>query len=501
MKVVLDRLARERTTLCGPVAHSIALAGKRGRRQWLAVRFSIPPRDILQDFVCSRNSAAFYWQQPSCEVSILGLGRLATIEGRGPDRFHEASLAARDLFANLELFDLEDANFTNGSGDRTPQRGPLLLGGFAFSDRGVDDGSEWRTLGAGRLVLPEVGVVIRQGEAWLTRSCFIDPGDRIEEVLDRVCKVGREYASQTPAEAEISLPQIRGDFEFVDEREEAGLEIRVQTDRPHSRYLAQVEAARDAIDAGKFEKVVLARSLRVRADHDFDLASFLSVLRETYPSCTTLAVRERDCWFISATPEKLVALARQRVTTAAVAGSAPRGRSQAEETLHSSRLLESDKERAEHEVVERSIRSALSETCGWLEGPASPGLLKLEGIQHLETPLHGSLLSKWRGRLGVLDLVAALHPTPAVGGAPRSPALDWLDQHEELDRGWYAGPVGHVDAHGDGEFRVALRSGLLRARCARLFAGAGIVSSSEPKRELAETRLKLRALLAPLTEI
>ena len=213
------------------------------------------------------------------------------------------------------------------------------------------------------------------------------------------------------------------------------------------------------------------------------------------------AIRDRDCWFVSATPEKLVALSGGRVETAAVAGSAPRGRCQEEETRHSAWLLASGKERVEHEIVEHFIRDALRETCGPLEGPESPRILKLEGIQHLETPLFGSMLPSARGHISILDLVSALHPTPAVGGAPTEPALDWLEQHEGLDRGWYAGPVGYVDGKGEGEFRVALRSALLHRRRARLFAGAGIVSSSDPKRELAETRLKLRALLAPLTEI
>jgi isochorismate synthase EntC len=184
-----------------------------------------------------------------------------------------------------------------------------------------------------------------------------------------------------------------------------------------------------------------------------------------------------------------------------VAGSAPRGRSPEEEARHSAALSESEKERIEHELVKRSIREALSESCGSLSGPAVPRLLKLEGIQHLETPLRGRLHAHRRGCTNVLNLVAMLHPTPAVGGAPRETALDWLEHFEALDRGWYAGPVGYVDGRGNGEFRVALRSALLRGRKARLFAGAGIVEGSEPASELAETRLKLRALLAPLTEI
>jgi isochorismate synthase len=493
------------------IARCRDLARTRDRQQWLSLRLRIPERDVLADFLASETSDAFYWQEPSRNISILGLGRLEALEGTGRKRFGETAALTRELFENLQVEELPACENTGNSaaasvGSDADARGPLLLGGFAFFDGEVAAGSEWHGLGAGRLLLPEVTIVCRNGETWLTRTCAVESESCPDEIFQRLAVADSEVPL-TPLHRPLAVsrddanPGLRSDLGFTLEIQGPGPEIRVQADRAHGQYMAQVEAALDAIEAGKFEKVVLARSLQVTGDHDFDLTSFLSSLRSMFPSCATLAIRDGDDLFVSATPERLIALEGDQVTTAAVAGSAPRGRSPEEEARHSAALSESEKERIEHELVKRSIREALSESCGSLSGPAVPRLLKLEGIQHLETPLRGRLHAHRRGCTNVLNLVAMLHPTPAVGGAPRETALDWLEHFEALDRGWYAGPVGYVDGRGNGEFRVALRSALLRGRKARLFAGAGIVEGSEPASELAETRLKLRALLAPLTEI
>ncbi|MCH7869011.1 MAG: isochorismate synthase [Myxococcales bacterium] len=492
MNLDLTLVRESAATVCRAIEGCKAIARERGQSQWLSLRWKVADRDVLADFLACEAPDAFYWQEPGRELAILGLGRLDAIEASGRDRFADAADHSRDLFSNLQLHCL-DASDSAAAADR----GPLLLGGFAFFDSEVEPESEWHGFGAGRLLLPEITIVCRDKFAWVTRTCAVEPDSRIDEVFDGLCA---EIPSASP-HGKLDSTGLPSKLGLIGEVQDPGPEFRVQADRTHTQYLAQVEAALDAITAGKFEKVVLARSLRVIGDQDFDLASFLSSLRAMFPSCATLAIRDGDDLFVSATPERLVALDGDQVTTAAVAGSAPRGRNPQEEEHFSVALCESEKERHEHDVVKYSIQEALAESCGNLEGPAVPNLLKLEGIQHLETPLSGRLLGHRRGTTSVLDLVAQLHPTPAVGGAPRATALDWLEHFEALDRGWYAGPVGYVDGRGDGEFRVALRSALLRGRSARLFAGAGIVAGSEPSHELAETRLKLRALLAPLTEI
>jgi isochorismate synthase EntC len=180
-----------------------------------------------------------------------------------------------------------------------------------------------------------------------------------------------------------------------------------------------------------------------------------------------------------------------------VAGSAPRGRSPEEDDRLGTALRESKKEQEEHAAVVRALREALAPLCVVLDVPEAPRLLRVEGIQHLETPIAGTL----RDDAKLFELAGRLHPTPAVAGAPREAALAWLAEHEALVRGWYGGGVGFLDAAGGGELCAGLRSALVCGSDARLYAGAGIVAASDPEAELVETRLKLRALLLPLLEL
>jgi isochorismate synthase len=347
-----------------------------------------------------------------------------------------------------------------------------------------------------------------------TESVESTLASRLEEVLTPP-RVGAglevlDADSEASEQAHVGSAETSGDWP-------PGPEYRVQSDRAHSVYRAQVRRALHEIEGGRLRKVVVARSLRVDHDGVLDVPAFLERLRPIYPSCTLVALGRGHDTFLAATPETLVRLEGTRVRTAALAGSAPRGRTPEEDRLLGDALLASPKDRAEHEHVVEAIRDVLGPLCGAIEVPGSPRLRGLFGIQHLETPIRGVLRSAGEDAASrpraadVLDLVAALHPTPAVGGVPGPCARDWLRRFEALDRGWYAAPIGWLDAEGGGDFRVALRSALVRnglardgasgGSRARLFAGAGIVAGSHPEQELVETRIKLRALLAPLTEI
>jgi isochorismate synthase len=293
----------------------------------------------------------------------------------------------------------------------------------------------------------------------------------------------------------------------------AGAEYRVLADRPHDVFRAQVAEAVAGIRDAELEKVVLARSLEVQHPGRFDLPGFLHRLRGIYPHCTILGFGDGDDTLVAATPELLVVRDDDEVRACALAGTERRGRTPEEDEALGLALLEDKKNLAEHAAVERALRAALESICEALEAPAHPELMRIEGIQHLATPMRGRLVDTGESTPDVLDLVDRIHPTPAVSGAPAAAAREWIAEKEGLDRGWYAGPVGWMDRQGGGEFWLALRSGLVRnpergasrratpwAR-ARLYAGAGIVGGSQPDNELRETRIKLRALLAPLTEI
>jgi isochorismate synthase len=450
----------------------VRAAARRTEPQWLAAPLDAVPPDGLDLFAAAQGGERFLWENRGRGLQIAALGAAAVVESAGPGRFDVAARAARRIAAGLhDVGDLGTA--------------PLLVGGFGFADASPD-GPAWRGFAPARLVLPALLVVRAPDGVHARATLRVEPGEGASEALARL----REAVER----GRDALRWARPGFEPEAEPAPA---FRASADAPLSRYRETVEAALRDIAAGELEKVVPARAVSLSSEAGFDPARVLERLRRAHPSCTCFAVARGDAVFLGATPELLVRLEGEQLETAAVAGSAPRGRSPGEDARRARELCESKKEQAEHAVVVRALRDALAEVCAELHVPEAPRLLALEAIQHLETPLRGRL----RRPQGVLELLARLHPTPAVAGAPRAAALAWLASKEGLERGWYAGPVGFVRADGGGEFWVALRSALLRGCSARLFAGAGVVAGSRPEAELQETRLKLAALLGALVEI
>lgn len=261
--------------------------------------------------------------------------------------------------------------------------------------------------------------------------------------------------------------------------------------RSHDDWRATVADAIAAIRRGEFEKVVLAREVVVDANRPIVVPDVLARLRSLYPSCMVFAVEG----FVGATPELLVSRAGREVRSHPLAGTYPRSGDPAVDDALAAELLASVKDRWEHHLLVDFVARELGARCAEVDVPETPSILPLRNVLHLGTDIRGVLQD---ARASVLDLVACLHPTPAVGGTPVDAALAWLDGHEGLERGRYAGPVGWVDAAGDGEFGIGIRCAEIAGRRARLFAGVGVVEGSEPQAELAETQLKLQALLAAL---
>jgi isochorismate synthase len=427
-------------------------------------RSAIPPRDLLELFAVSDEYQRFYWERPDCGEAILALGAVARIEGRGASRFGDAASGLREIRALLRK-----------QGDAPPWAGPLLVGGFAF-DFDVPPSGRWVGFPSAELVLPEWLLASRGGEMWCCRAGVGSAPSGGYELT------AAPHASARELVADDSPPAFHA-----------------SADRPLAAYRGLVEKALGAIRAGDLEKVVVARSCTVVGSRPFETLGVLRSLRALHPSCTIFALARGPVTFLGATPERLVRLEKGLVHADAVAGTAPRGRTPQQDRCLARELVESKKDQEEHAVVVRCVLEALARHCGRLLAPESPGLLQTDGVQHLHTPVEGRLRDP--SNTTVLDLVADLHPTPAVGGAPREAALAWLRCHEGLDRGWYAGSLGWLAPEGEGEFTVALRSLLLRGSQATLFAGAGIVAGSDSDAELLETRLKLRTALGALLEI
>jgi len=261
-------------------------------------------------------------------------------------------------------------------------------------------------------------------------------------------------------------------------------------------YPGAVRQATEAIRAGALRKVVLARRLMVETGSPVVAPAMLARLTDDEPSCTAFLVGGPQSTFLGASPELLVSRRGRGVLSHPLAGTVALEGSGAEE--RGRRLLASEKNLEEHELVVADIARVLDPLCSELIVPSDPSLVPLRTMAHLGTRIEGRLLEE-DGRVpGALELVAALHPTPAVGGVPRQGALALIAALEPGSRGQWAGPVGWVDAHGDGDFVVGLRSATLLGATATIWAGAGIVGASDPDAELAETAVKLTPVLEGL---
>jgi menaquinone-specific isochorismate synthase len=274
-------------------------------------------------------------------------------------------------------------------------------------------------------------------------------------------------------------------------RESQPSEFTVAPSRTPESWCELVEHATKAMADGPLRKVALARELVVTADAPFDRTSVLRRLRSTYPGCHLYSVDS----FIGASPELLVSRAGDIVRSHPMAGTAARGGDPAADARLAASLLASTKDREEHQITIDMVHDTLLNWCSYIDYEAEPSIVPVANVQHLATLVEGRLSQP---APSVLELVAALHPTPAVCGSPRDAALAYILEHEGFDRGRYAGAVGWVDGNGNGSWAVSLRCAALDGATARLYAGNGIVADSDPATELAETRAKFQAMLSAL---
>ncbi|MEY2455302.1 MAG: isochorismate synthase [Acidimicrobiaceae bacterium] len=267
--------------------------------------------------------------------------------------------------------------------------------------------------------------------------------------------------------------------------------FRVEPSRSPGSWCELVELATKTMADGPMAKVVLAREVIVTADADFVIADVVSRLRLTYPGCHVFSMDG----FVGASPELLVSRAGDVVRSHPMAGTAPRGGDPTSDARLAASLLASSKDRAEHQLTIDMVHDTLLPWCSYLDYEAEPSVVPVANVQHLATLVEGRLSDP---APSVLELVRALHPTPAVCGTPREVARAFIAEHEGFDRGRYAGTVGWVDAHGNGAWAVSIRCASISGATAKVYAGNGIVADSDPSTELAETRSKLQAMLSAL---
>jgi salicylate biosynthesis isochorismate synthase/menaquinone-specific isochorismate synthase len=454
------------------VARALAFARRDGERAFASVTVPVAGDLDLSAAVLAGRRANDRWlcfEQPDRDgYAVCGLGAVAVVAAEGGDRFGRAAAACRALSVRTVG---DDPALDPG---RPAGTGPVFVGGFAFDSDG-GRAPEWGSLAPAQLVLPEVSFARGRGEARMTVTLAVDGDDAVEDLLAHIrARLGELTAA--------AMPMLDPD---------PTTRPRVAAAAPPAHYEEAVERAVERIRSGDLDKVVLAREVRVHAPGPIDPAPILDALRAAFPACYCYCVGTPELAFVGASPELLVRRDGERAQTVALAGTTRRSADPAVDDHLGEQLLSSAKDRGEQRIVTERIESALDPVSLWVAAADEPALAKVQNVQHLATPIRAQLAQP----VPTLELAGRLHPTPAVGGEPHGVAERLIPALEGLDRGWYAGAVGWTDLAEDGELCVALRCALLRGDVARLYAGCGIVADSVPADELAETEVKLQALL------
>jgi isochorismate synthase len=456
------------------LADHLAAAIKRARSRGAAVAAVTVPLDADVDPAAvvfasrRRGEPSFVFEQPDRSgAALAALGAVREIDSQGAGRFRTVASIWRQLVADAVADPI----------DGPPGSGLVAVGGFAFAPHG-GAAPHWSAFAPASLHVPEVALHRRDGEVRLTLAALATPDDTAEDLLARL---DRRLAELRQAPLPMLDPEPVGT-------------VRVASTMPPEHYEAAVARAVERIRSGELDKIVLAREVAVHAPAPHDVAAIHGILREAFPACFLFAASRGDAAFIAASPELLLRREGMRVSTLALAGSTRRSADPAVDDHLGEQLLRSDKDRAEQAIVTRRIERTLRPYAVWVTSAPEPVIARMANIQHLATPIRAQLAQP----MSAIELAGLLHPTPAVGGEPFPIASPLIPALEGLDRGWYAGPVGWTDASEDGELCVALRSALLEGAVARCYAGVGVVADSDPAAELAETEVKLQALLPVL---
>ena len=404
------------------------------------------------DLLAEAGESGYLWREEQGGIAATGVATRVDLPGGLRDT---AAMSA--LLEGLAGIEAQDDVGLPGSG-------PVVTGALPFDPAAP-----------GHLVIPQRVVGWRGDRGWITT---ISP-------IPRDGRAGA-WKAEGPVRPSGSPPD----------------QFSLTSSMPHADWKAVVANAVDAIKRGEMRKVVLARRVDITGNRPFVISDVLARLQALYPSCMIFSAEG----FLGASPELLIRRTGDAVESHPLAGTVARsGDTRSDESLVAG-LMSSKKARHEHQVVVDQLKAALEPVCSELDIPDEPSVMALRNVSHLGTRITGRLATasettappRDTGLPSVLDLVARVHPTPAVGGNPTDVAIRYAAEVEGFDRGRYAGPVGWMDARGDGAFALGIRCAEVSGARARIYAGNGVVSGSDPDEELAETQLKLQALLAAL---
>ncbi len=409
----------------------------------IATSFSL---DTAPDLIAIGARTGLLWSRE--QMHFAGIGKALQIQVPSIALVHQAAEQLADIHTDA-------ASTATGYGT-----GPVAFGALPF-DREQP----------GTLVVPEITLgSAPDGRRWVTVVTEDDVTIDLDRVMARVTAAGERAVPAGPEPTSFNLSSSLAPEIWRDE---------------------VVGFAKSRIAAGELDKAVLARELVLRTDSPIDPAQVIERLNRSFGNAILFSIDG----FVGASPELLVSRIGDIVRAHPLAGTAPRSSDPGEDQRSSARLLSSDKDRWEHRVTIEWLLNTLLPFCSFVDAEPEPTIVTLANVHHLGTRVEGRLSSP---AASALELVRALHPTPAVGGDPQDRALELIVALERMDRARYAGPVGWMDSAGNGEFAVGIRSAQLEGTEARLWAGVGVVNDSDPAAELRETRSKFQAMLSAL---
>lgn len=434
-----------------------------GRERLVSISLKVDALDPLAvlEAIFEPGELHFYAERPNTQTVIAGAEALLTHEASGADRFASTQRFMDDVLARTIAVGDVDAPFG----------GPHFFSAFTFLNE-VEPGEAFP---ASRVFVPRWQVARAGDITTAVANLLVAPDADLVTLGERIWRAHQKFNHFDYATAASTEPDAPVAFQTTEVGD----------------FRAAVAGGLSAIAEGSVKKIVLARAQDMRADRPLHPLRLLNGLRERFPECYSFSVANgRGHSFIGASPERLVRVSKGVLETEALAGSARRGVGASEDAALGSALLSSEKDLREHQHVLDSITRRLAPLGIKPESAGRPVLRKLANVQHL----HTSVTATMPAGVHLLDALAQLHPTPAVGGTPREEAVARIRSLEGFPRGLYAGAIGWMNARGGGEFLVGIRSALIEGNKARVYAGAGIVEGSDPEREFTETELKFRAM-------
>ena len=426
----------------------------------------IDPLTCLQKF-SHNNTLHFYWENCSKQEAVAAWGITKSNHTKSNSRFSSAQDFVRECFDRI----IRKGNNNLGIGK------PSVFCSFTF----FDDAEQSQPFKSGTLFLPRFQVVKKNKNCCLIVNFPVLENQTEAEIVKKI-KQKLDNINWT------SLETLNTD------KNNRLLSIDREQNQNSDYFKSVVTSALDEIAVNKLSKIVIAHTTEIKSSQPFKIVESLSNLRQLHPDCYIFSTSNGEGqYFVGASPERLISVQNRQLVTDALAGSAPRGANNTEDLHLANLLLKNRKEKREHKAVSDFMMERLR-SIGLKPQQLPLQLLKLSNIQHLWTPIYAHLPAD----IEPLEIVALLHPTPAVAGVSTEAACQKIRYYEKCDRSLYAAPLGWVDYEGNGEFIVGIRSALIDGDRARLYAGAGIVSGSNPSREFDEVQLKLQSLLKAL---